>query len=70
MLMPVDREKCVGCGRCVLACPMDVIRMENGRAQAVYIQECMCCAACELECPAGALYVSPDKSEELFVSWK
>ena len=69
-VQPVDRELCVGCGACVLACPMDVLRMEEGKAVVRYPRECMCCAACEDECPRQAIYVTPEKWEELMVSWR
>ena len=69
-IQPVDQEKCVGCGICVLSCPMDVLRLEGGKAVAKYPEECMCCAACEDDCPRGALYVTPEKWENLMVSWR
>lgn len=71
-ITPIDREKCVGCGRCVLACPVDIIRMDKEAKKAVarFPEDCMCCAACEDECPAGAIYVSPEKHDPLMVSWR
>jgi NAD-dependent dihydropyrimidine dehydrogenase PreA subunit len=49
---------------------MDVIRLDQGKAQVRYVEECMCCAACEDMCPAGAIYVSPEKENPLMVSWR
>ena len=54
-IRPIQQEKCVGCGLCVKACPMDVIRLEGAKAAVRYVEECMCCAACEDVCPAGAI---------------
>lgn len=68
----IDRETCTGCGICVNACPMDVIRMDKKvrKATIAYVQECMCCAACEIDCPARAIYVSPEKYDPVTVSWR
>ena len=71
-VLPINEEKCIGCGECVMSCPMDVIRLdeERGVAYVAYVQECMCCAACEIDCPADAIYVAPHKEDPIFVSWK
>ena len=69
-IRPIDQKKCVGCGLCVKACPMDVIRLNEKKAAARYVEECMCCAACEDVCPTGAIYVSPEKHDPLMVSWR
>lgn len=69
-IQPIQTEQCTGCGRCVRACPMDVIRLRAAKAQVQYVEECMCCAACEDVCPAGAIYVSPEKEVPLMVSWR
>lgn len=63
-------ENCVGCGICVLVCPMDVLRLEKGCVRIAYPQECMCCAGCEMECPGNVLFVTPEKYDPILVSWK
>ena len=67
---PVNWERCIGCGQCVRACPVDVLRMEGKKAVARYVEECMCCACCEDVCPTQAIYVTPDKESPLMVSWR
>ena len=66
----VDTFRCIGCGQCIRACPVDVLRMEDRKAVARYVEECMCCACCEDVCPTQAIYVTPDKESPLMVSWR
>ena len=69
-IQPVNWERCIGCGQCIRACPVDVLRMEGKKAVARYVEECMCCACCEDVCPTQAIYVTPDKESLLMVSWR
>lgn len=69
-IQPINQQLCIGCGKCVQACPMDVIRLSERKAIVRYVEECMCCAACEDVCPTGAIYVSPEKENPLMVSWR
>lgn len=44
---------CVGCGRCVAACPSRNIVLEEGRP--VWGDRCLSCCACFHSCPSGAV---------------
>lgn len=62
MIQSIDPKRCIGCGKCVRACPLDVIRLAGKTAQALYPEDCMTCYVCELICPAGAIFVHPFKA--------
>ena len=54
-------EGCIGCGICAEVCPMDNIRMENGRA--VIGQNCTVCLACFHWCPKEAIWMKNGEPE-------
>ena len=60
-IMPLkyDPALCIGCGRCIEACQIDVIlpaEVKGGVPRVFYPGECWYCGACVMECPIpGAL---------------
>lgn len=49
-----DKEKCIGCNRCVEICQVDVLvpNSEKGKPPVVlYPGECWYCGCCVMECP-------------------
>jgi NAD-dependent dihydropyrimidine dehydrogenase PreA subunit len=70
-IQEVDQEKCIGCGQCVKACAVDVIRMdkEAKKAYLAYPQDCMMCELCLFYCPVDALVFTPEKKRDVIVSW-
>lgn len=48
-----DPKKCVGCTLCMKACPLDAIRVKEGKAY--FTGECIRCGDCTPTCPKGAL---------------
>ena len=55
--LALDRERCVGCGMCLLVCPHGVLHMANGRAEIEDRDACMECGACAMNCPTAAVTV-------------
>ena len=56
--LALDKEKCVSCGTCEKACPMDVkVTCDPNSA------ECIRCGACVHACPAGALHFCGGKGK-------
>lgn len=46
----VEKEKCVGCGKCARACKMQVDPVQNANSP-----ECIRCGLCKKVCPTGAI---------------
>ena len=57
----IDREKCIGCGRCYISC-MDgghqAISFEEARQPRIIGTKCVGCHLCRLVCPTGAIGVA------------
>ena len=53
-------DTCVGCSRCVLVCPMNNIKIENGKARIG--DRCATCLACFHWCPVEAIYMSKQEN--------
>ena len=52
-LLLIDRDLCIGCGKCVDICPFFALLLENGIA--VVNDACTACGACLDSCPVDAL---------------
>lgn len=53
MAVKVDNGKCTGCAACVDVCPVNAIKIENGKA--VVGEECVDCGTCISQCPVEAI---------------
>mgnify|MGYP000348259482 CR=1 FL=1 len=53
MTAKVNEEKCVGCGSCENVCPVEAIKLKDGKAK--ISDNCVECGACVGECPVEAI---------------
>ncbi len=68
----IDSEICIGCGKCILNCPMDVIRLDkkSKKAFVVYPEDCQFCHICRNLCPVNdAILITSYKDERPMVGW-
>jgi pyruvate ferredoxin oxidoreductase delta subunit len=60
----IDESKCIGCQKCVLACPDNAIRMKKtkqGLKSKVNYDYCKGCGSCASKCPANAITMKRDE---------
>ncbi|MBC2580793.1 ferredoxin family protein [Clostridium sp. DJ247] len=56
MSIKINKEKCVGCSRCIDVCPGSLIyKDKDGKAYIKYEKNCWGCTACLKECGAAAI---------------
>lgn len=59
-----DKEKCIGCTRCIRVCPVSAIRLRDGKVE-LYQHKCISCGQCIKICPVGAIKSVYDDFDEL-----
>ena len=56
MSISIDKDKCIGCGKCRNVCPGTLIKMdENKKAYIKYPKDCWGCTSCIKECRHDAI---------------
>lgn len=70
-ILPIDEKLCTGCGICVETCPLDVIRMDEGKNKAyvAYSKDCQSCFLCEIDCARDAIYVTAGRAKYIPLPW-
>ena len=63
-VISVNKELCIGCGKCVLKCPGGALAIVNGKAHVVSDSFCDGLGKCIGRCPTGALTLSQREVEE------
>jgi len=62
-IIEIDREKCDSCGRCIINCPEQAIRIVGGKAQIVKDFYCDGLGACIGSCPRDAIKILEKEAE-------
>ncbi len=60
--MPWVDDSCKTCGDCIEICPVNAIRLENGRAS-IDNRKCNRCGECFDACPIGAIRPNSENPE-------
>ena len=56
MSIRIQKDNCVGCGRCIEACPGNLIKRDaDGKAVIRHVRDCWGCTSCIKECKADAI---------------
>ena len=56
MSIQINKDLCIGCGRCMESCPGNLIHKDSrGLAEIPRVQDCWGCTSCIKECPVSAI---------------
>lgn len=55
----IDEARCIGCAKCLPACPVDAIVGAQGFMHTVITAECIGCALCLPPCPVDCIEMKP-----------
>jgi Na+-translocating ferredoxin:NAD+ oxidoreductase subunit B len=55
----INEELCIGCSRCIPACPVDALVGSKGQMHSVLVNECIGCKLCINPCPVDCIDMVP-----------
>ncbi len=59
-----NKDKCIGCTRCIRVCPVSAIRLRDGKVE-INRHKCISCGQCIKVCPVGAIQSVYDDFDQL-----
>ena len=74
----IDQDKCIGCGRCYIACEdtshqsiLQIKGADNSRKYEVIKEECVGCNLCEITCPVtDCITMVPQETGKPYMNWQ
>ena len=60
----IDESICIGCTKCIQACPVDAIVGARQRMHTVIAEECTGCDLCLAPCPVDCIHMLPTAREQ------
>ena len=67
VLARIDEELCIGCVKCIRACPVDAIVGAPGQMHSVLKKDCTGCELCVAPCPVNC--ISMEKVPAAITTW-
>ena len=68
-LAVILEEYCIGCTKCIQACPVDAIVGAAKQMHTVIAEECTGCDLCLPPCPVDCIVMQPIKADTLSWNW-
>lgn len=59
----IDESVCIGCTKCIQACPVDAIVGARQRMHTIIAEECTGCDLCLAPCPVDCIHMLPTERE-------
>lgn len=53
----LEEDKCIKCGLCVMKCPRQIIKKQDGGFPQISAEECIGCGVCQSACPVKAITI-------------